>query len=195
VSCFLLPSSAAELNLSPQRKREKLFEAMLGQLESESRHRTVLMVFEDAHWIDPTSRELLDLTVDRVRHLPVMLVVTFRPGRPHVANLALNRLGERDGEALVQKLAGNAALTPDIVAEIVERTDGVPLFVEELTKAGAGKRRAGRPGGRGAGNDLAGRAVGPGDVACLADGAARPARAGAEGDRADRCGAWPRVYL
>jgi predicted ATPase len=137
-----LPSSAVDLNLSPQRKREKLFEAVLSQLEAVARHRPVLMVFEDAHWIDPTSRELLDLTVDRVRHLPVLLAVTFRPefhppwgGRSHVMSLALNRLGERDGEALVQELAGNAALTADIVAEIVERTDGVPLFVEELTKA------------------------------------------------------------
>jgi class 3 adenylate cyclase/predicted ATPase/DNA polymerase III delta prime subunit len=137
-----LPSSATELNLSPQRKREKLFEAMLGQLEAEARQRPVLMVFEDAHWIDPTSRELLDLAVDRVRRLPVLLAITFRPefqppwgGRSHVTSLALNRLGERDGEALVQNLAGNAALTAEMVAEIVERTDGVPLFVEELTKA------------------------------------------------------------
>ena len=137
-----LPSSAADLNLSPQRKRETLFEAFLHQLEAEARRRPALMVFEDAHWIDPTSRELLDLAVDRVRHLPVLLAITFRPefqppwsGRSHVTGLALNRLGERDGKVLVQKLAGNAALTPDIVAEIVERTDGVPLFVEELTKA------------------------------------------------------------
>src|SRR6202035_5720562 len=137
-----LPSSAADLNLSPQRKREKLFDALLSQLEAEARHRSVLMVFEDAHWIDPTSRELLDLTVDRVRQLRVLLAVTFRPefqppwgGRSHVTSSALNRLGDRDGEALVQTLAGNAALSPDIVAEIVERTDGVPLFVEELTKA------------------------------------------------------------
>jgi class 3 adenylate cyclase/predicted ATPase len=137
-----LPNSAADLNLSPQRKRESLFEALLNQLETEARRRPVLMVFEDAHWTDPTSRELLDLTVDRVRRLPVLVVITFRPefqppwgGRSYVASLALNRLGERDGGALVIKLAGNAALTPDIVAEIVERTDGVPLFVEELTKA------------------------------------------------------------
>src|SRR5271166_6569775 len=102
-----LPSSAADLNLSPQRKREKLFEAVLNQLEADARHRPVLMVFEDAHWIDPTSRELLDLTVDRVRRLPVLLAITFRPefqppwgGRSHVTSLALNRLGERDGEAL-----------------------------------------------------------------------------------------------
>ena len=76
------------------------------------------MIFEDAHWIDPTSRELLDLTVDRVRRLPVLLVITFRPefqppwgGRSHVTSLALNRLGERDGAALAQELAGNAALS------------------------------------------------------------------------------------
>ena len=137
-----LPSFAANLNLSPQRKREQLFEALLSQLAATARQRPVLMVFEDAHWIDPTSRELLDLTVDRVRRLPVLLAITFRPefqppwgGRAHVTSVALNRLGERDGEALVQSLAGHAALTPDIVAEIVERTDGVPLFVEELTKA------------------------------------------------------------
>jgi len=74
-----LPSSATDLNLSPQRKREKLFGAMLSQLEADARHRPVLMVFEDAQWIDPTSRELLDLTVDRARRLPVMLVITFRP--------------------------------------------------------------------------------------------------------------------
>ena len=137
-----LPNTAANLTLSPQRKREKLFEAMLNQLEAEARRRPVLMVFEDVHWIDPTSRELLDFTVDRVRYLPVLLAVSFRPefqppwsGRAHVTSLALNRLCERDGEALVQKLAGIASLTPDIVTEIVERTDGVPLFVEELTKA------------------------------------------------------------
>jgi class 3 adenylate cyclase len=101
-----LPSSAADLNLSPQRKREKLFEVLLHQLEALARSRAVLMVFEDAHWIDPTSRELLDLTVDRVRHLPVLLAITFRPefeppwgDRSHVTSLALNRLGERDGEA------------------------------------------------------------------------------------------------
>jgi predicted ATPase len=137
-----LPSSAADLNLSLRRKPEKLLEALLNQLEAEARHRPVLMVFEDAHWIDPTSREVLDLSVDRVRHLPVLLLITFRPefqppwgGRSHVMNMALNRLGERDGEALVRKLATNTALTTEIVAEIVERTGGVPLFVEELTKA------------------------------------------------------------
>src|SRR5262249_54529392 len=125
-----------------QRKREKLLQALLGQLVVIARERPVLMLFEDAHWIDPTSRELLDLIVDRVRGLPVLLAITFRPefqppwaDGSHVMSLALNRLGERAAEALVQTLAGNAGLTAAIIAEIVERADGVPLFVEELTKA------------------------------------------------------------
>jgi class 3 adenylate cyclase len=137
-----LPNSAVDLNISPQLKREKVFEALLNQFEVEARRRPVLMIFEDAHWIDPTSRELLDLTVDRVRRLPVLLAITFRPefqppwsGRSHVTSLAINRFDERDGAALVQNLAGNAVLSADIVAEIVARTDGVPLFVEEMTKA------------------------------------------------------------
>jgi predicted ATPase/sugar/nucleoside kinase (ribokinase family) len=119
-----------------------LFEALLHQLEALARARPVLMIFEDAHWIDPTSRELLDLTIDRVRRLPLLIVVTFRPefqqawgGQAHVTMLALNRLGERDVTALVRGLAGNAPLGSDIVEEIVERTDGVPLFIEELTRA------------------------------------------------------------
>ena len=197
-----LPSSAADLNLSPQRKREKLFEALLNQLAAEARHRPVLMVFEDAHWIDPTSRELLDLTVDRVRHLPVLLLITFRPefqqpwgGRSHVTSMALNRLGERDGEALVQTLAGNAALAPDIVAEIVERTDGVPLFVEELTKA---VLESAAQGDRVAAvlttTSLAALSV-PATLHASLMARLDPARAGGQGDRADRRGARPRVRL
>jgi tetratricopeptide (TPR) repeat protein len=137
-----LPNSAGDLNLSPQRKREKLFEGLLHQLEALARNQPVLFVFEDAHWIDPTSRELLDLTLDRVARLPVLVVVTFRPefhhawsGQPHMATMALNRLGGRDGATLVERLAGNAGLARETVHEIVERADGVPLFVEELTKA------------------------------------------------------------
>jgi predicted ATPase len=99
-------------------------------------------MFEDVHWIDPTSREMLDLMVDRVRHMPVLLIVTFRPefqqswvGQPHVTILALNRLDGRHVASLVLGLAGNTPLGSEVVQEIAERTDGVPLFVEELTKA------------------------------------------------------------
>ena len=137
-----LPSIAAELNLSPQRKREKLFEALIHQLDALVLSRPVLMVFEDAHWVDPTSRELLDLTINRVARLPVLLVITFRPefqhgwgGEPHVTSMSLNRLAGSDAAMLVERLAGNAGLSRETVEEIVERADGVPLFVEELTKA------------------------------------------------------------
>ncbi|MBV8506957.1 MAG: AAA family ATPase, partial [Alphaproteobacteria bacterium] len=112
-----LPSTAAGLNLSPQRKREMLFEALLHQLEALARTRPVVMIFEDAHWIDPTSRELLDLTIDRASRQPILLIVTFRPefrqawgGQAHVTVLALNRLGKRDVTTLVRGLAGNAPL-------------------------------------------------------------------------------------
>jgi tetratricopeptide (TPR) repeat protein len=137
-----LPNSAADLNLSPQRKREMLFEALLHQLESLACSQPVLMFFEDAHWIDPSSREFLDLISGRISGFRLLLVVTFRPefqhpwsGQPHVTTLALSRLGGRDGVALVEQIVGNGGLTREIVDEIVERADGVPLFVEELTKA------------------------------------------------------------
>ena len=91
-----LPNSTGDLNLSPRRRRERLFEAVLSQLEAEARGRPVLMLVEDTHWIDPRTRELLDLTVERIRRLPVLLLITFRPefhppwdGASHVTNFAL----------------------------------------------------------------------------------------------------------
>jgi predicted ATPase len=99
-------------------------------------------VFEDAHWVDPTSRELLDLTIKRVSGLPVLLIITFRPefqppwtGQPQVTVLALNRLDRRDRTVSMVQIAGSKALPDDLVDQIVDRTDGVPLFVEELTKS------------------------------------------------------------
>jgi len=129
-------------NLSPQRKKERTLEALIRQLEGLARQQPVVVVFEDAHWIDPTSRELLELTVERVRSLSVLLIVTFRPefqqpwtGQPQVTMLALNRLDRRDRTALVTQIAGAKALPDDIIGRIADRTDGVPLFVEELTKS------------------------------------------------------------
>jgi len=129
-------------NLSPQRKKERTLEALIRQVEVLARRQPVVMVFEDAHWIDPTSRELLDLAVGRVRSLPVLLIVTFRPefqvpwtGQPQVTMLALNRLDWRDRTALVAQIAGGKTLPDDVVDQIANRTDGVPLFVEELTKS------------------------------------------------------------
>jgi class 3 adenylate cyclase/predicted ATPase len=133
----------APLDLSPQRKKERTLTALLRQLERLARQQPVLLIFEDLHWIDPTSREFVDLVLARIDRLPVLAAATFRPefqppwtGQPHVTVMSLNRLGPGDGATMVERLAGNAALLPpDVIAEIVERTDGVPLFVEEMTKA------------------------------------------------------------
>jgi class 3 adenylate cyclase/predicted ATPase len=127
---------------SPQRKKDRTLAALIRQLEGLAWRQPVVMVFEDAHWIDPTSRELLDLTVERVRGLPVLLIVTFRPefqppwtGEPQVTILALSRLERRDRIVLVEQIAGGKALPDDVIEQIAQRTDGVPLFVEELTKS------------------------------------------------------------
>ena len=139
-----LPTSdiAPPLDVTPQRKKEKTFEALLRQVERLSRQQPVLMVFEDIHWIDPSSRELLDRTMQRIANRPVLLLATFRAefqppwtGQPHVTMLALARLDRRNTAAMVENIAGNSALPADIVQEIAQRTDGVPLFIEELTKA------------------------------------------------------------
>ena len=129
-------------NLTPQRKKERTLEALIRQLDGLARRQPVIMVFEDAHWSDPTSRELLDLTVERVRGLPVLLIVTFRPefqppwaGQPQVSMLALNRLDRHDRTVLVEQIAGGKALPDEVVDQIADRADGVPLFIEELTKS------------------------------------------------------------
>ena len=129
-------------NLSSLRKKERTLEALICRLENLARRQPLLMVFEDAQWIDPTSRELLDLVVKRVRDLPALLIVTFRPefqpswiGQAHVTMLVLNRLDLRDRAALIKQIAGRKSLPDDVSGQIVERTDGVPLFIEELTKS------------------------------------------------------------
>jgi predicted ATPase/class 3 adenylate cyclase len=142
----LLHISAADLyiprELNPQRKKEETFEALLRQVASLAQHQPVLIIYEDVHWIDPSTRELLDRLIDRVTALPILLLITFRPefqpswaGRSRVAMLALSRLARHQGAMLVQRVAGDKALPAETVKEIIDRTDGVPLFVEELTKA------------------------------------------------------------
>jgi class 3 adenylate cyclase len=130
------------LDLTAQQRRQKTLEALATQLETLSHSNTVLMIFEDVHWIDPTSLEVLGRTVDRVRKLGVLLIVTNRPefeapwvGMPHVAAVTVNRLGQREIATIIDRVAGNKTLSANIKHEIVERTDGIPLFVEEMTKA------------------------------------------------------------
>ncbi len=130
------------LELDPQQRRQKTLEALTAQLEALAQAKPVLMIFEDVHWIDPTSLEAVGRTVDRLRTLGVLLIVTYRPefeppwiGRPYVTALTLNRLGEREITAMIDRVTANKALPRSIRQDIIERTDGVPLFVEEMTKA------------------------------------------------------------
>ena len=130
------------LELNPQQRRQRTLEALTSQLAKLARQQPVLMIFEDAHWADPSSLEVFGRTVDQIKPLPVLLIITFRPdfnapwvGQSHVTSLTLNRLGEREATAIVARLVGNKELPADVMAEIVERTDGIPLFVEEMTKA------------------------------------------------------------
>ncbi len=130
------------LDLAPQQRRQRTLEALFVQIEVLTRANPVLMIFEDAHWIDPTSLEAFARTVDRLRALPVLLIVTFRPefeppwiGRPHVTALTINRLAQREIDALIDSVLGNKLIPANIRLDIVERTDGIPLFVEEMTKA------------------------------------------------------------
>ena len=130
------------LDLEPQQRRQKTLEALTTQVEALSRQNPLLMIFEDVHWTDPTSLETLGRVVDRVRSLPVLLIVTFRPefeppwiGRPYVTALTINRLAQRDIEAMIDRVVGNKLIPANVRQDIIERTDGIPLFVEEMTKA------------------------------------------------------------
>jgi class 3 adenylate cyclase/tetratricopeptide (TPR) repeat protein len=130
------------LNLTPQKRKEKTLHAQLAQVEGLAAQQPVLMVWEDVHWSDPTTRESLDLLIDRVPTLRVLVILTFRPefappwvGRSHVTMLILNRLPLRQRAEMIGHVTGGKALPKEIVEQIVDRTDGVPLFIEELTKA------------------------------------------------------------
>jgi class 3 adenylate cyclase/predicted ATPase len=130
------------LDLNPEQRRQRTFEALIAQVDALSRSSPVLMIFEDAHWTDPTSLEVFGRTVDRVRSLRVLLIVTFRAefelpwiGRPYVTFLALNRLGEQEITTMIDRVVGNQPLPANLRQDIIERTDGIPLFVEEMTKA------------------------------------------------------------
>jgi predicted ATPase len=130
------------LALDPQQRRQRTLEALTAQVEALSRQKPVLMILEDAHWADPTSMEAFSRAVDRTRTCGVLLIVTYRPefeppwiGRPYVTTLNLNRLAAREIVALIDRLTGNKSLPENIRQDIIERTDGIPLFVEEMTKA------------------------------------------------------------
>jgi predicted ATPase len=129
------------LNLNARKQKERTLHALLAQVKGLAARQPVLIVWEDVHWIDPTSRELLDLIVERVPSLPVLLIVTYRPefvspwvGRSQVTLTTLNRLSPRRCAEIIARVTGGKSLPEDVSGQIINRTDGVPLFIEELTK-------------------------------------------------------------
>jgi predicted ATPase len=187
------------LELTPQRQKQLTLEALLDQLAGLAAEQPVLLLYEDVHWIDPTTQELLNLAVECIPRLPVLCVVTFRPefsppwsGQPD-STLPLTRLGRREGAAMVEQVAQDKGLPEEVAAQILAKADGVPLFLEELTKTvlespAQGRRRslrARRP---------AATACDSRDAARLAHGASRSLGAG-KGSGADCCRDRPRVLV
>ena len=130
------------LELTPQQRRQKTLEALFTLVQTFARKNPVLIIFEDAHWSDPTSLEAFGRAVDQITGLPVLLLITFRPefeppwiGQANVTALTLNRLTRREVDAMIDRVTGNKTMPANIRQDIIERTDGIPLFVEEMTKA------------------------------------------------------------
>jgi class 3 adenylate cyclase len=130
------------LELTPQKRKEKTLAALTSQIEGLSAREPVLMVYEDLHWSDPTTRESVDLLIDRLSKRRILAIITFRPefspqwiGLPNVTMLTLNRLAPRQRSEMIAHVTGGKTLPKEISNQIVERTDGVPLFIEELTKS------------------------------------------------------------
>ncbi|MCK1341664.1 AAA family ATPase [Bradyrhizobium sp. 38] len=132
----------APLNLTPQKRKEKTLQVHVAQVECLAERQPLLMLWEDIHWSDPTTLESLDLLIDRAATLRVLMILTFRPeftppwvGRPHVTLLSLNRLPPRERAEMIVHVTGGKTLPGAIAEQIIDRTDGVPLFIEELTKS------------------------------------------------------------
>jgi class 3 adenylate cyclase/tetratricopeptide (TPR) repeat protein len=130
------------IELPPPLRRQKTIEALVSQVEMFAALNPVLMIFEDAHWTDPSSLELFSRVMDRISSTRMLLIVTYRQefsppwiGRPHVTILTINRLTRREIEALIDRVVGNKSLSAKVRQDIIVRTDGIPLFVEEMTKA------------------------------------------------------------
>jgi predicted ATPase/class 3 adenylate cyclase len=130
------------LALSPQKQKERTLVALAHQVQALARQRPVLIVLEDAHWIDPTTQELFDSLIAKVQGIPLLILLTHRPeyrpawiGEPNVASIMLSRWNRRQGADFVAKLTGGKAIPAEVLEQILTHTDGVPLFAEELTKS------------------------------------------------------------
>jgi hypothetical protein len=184
------------VNLSARLQKEKTIEVLAEQVAGLAQQHPVLMIFEDAHWADPTTLDLLSAVVDRIQSVEVLLFITYRPefeppwgGYSHVTLHSLNRLSRRQGARIVDMVTGGKSLPDEVLDQIITKTDGVPLFVEELTKA---VLETGLVADRYNDTVTGSTAVIP---ATLQDSLmARPARV-RQGARADRCLHRPRVQL
>jgi len=131
----------APLQLSPQQQRQQTYDALIAWLLEEAERHTLLAMCEDLHWADPTTLEFLGLLLEQAPTVPILLVFTARPdfqaswpARSHMTPITLARLERPQTEVLITRVAGGKALPPEVVDHIVTKTDGVPLYVEELTK-------------------------------------------------------------
>jgi predicted ATPase/class 3 adenylate cyclase len=129
------------LDLAPDAQKQRTLAMLLDQLAGLAAKQPVLAVYEDVHWADPSTKELLDLVVERVERLAILVVITFRPefvspwgSRGHITSLTLGRLGRRQGASIIEAATGGKQLPAEVLDQIVTKTDGVPLFIEELTK-------------------------------------------------------------
>jgi predicted ATPase len=130
------------IDMSPQQRRQRTLEALINQVIALAELSPVMMIVEDIHWVDPTTLEVLGRGIDRIKSVGVLLIMTYRPefqppwiGRPYATALGLNRLGEREIASMIDRVAGNKTLPDNIRKDIIDRTDGIPLFAEEMTKA------------------------------------------------------------
>jgi predicted ATPase len=135
------PEGTPPITLSPQKQKQKTQEALVAWMVEETTRQAVYCTWEDLHWVDPSSLEVLTLFLEQVPTTRLLALLTFRPDftppwrpRSHLTQLTLNRLGGKQVEAMVENLAGGRALPGEVLQQIVTKTDGVPLFVEELTK-------------------------------------------------------------
>jgi class 3 adenylate cyclase/tetratricopeptide (TPR) repeat protein len=134
-------SRYGEIKLTPQQQRTRTLDALINELVAQSRRNPVLCIIEDAHWIDATMLELLDLCLDRIADARILLLITARPtfehgfgGHPAVTRLSLNRLGRQQVAEIAMKVTAGRNLPDELLDEIARKTDGIPLFVEELTR-------------------------------------------------------------
>ena len=189
------------LPMTPQKHKDETLRTLVDITEAAARKQPSVVLFEDAHWADPTTLEVLDLLIDRVKTVPLLVVLTHRPEfqsrwseQGHVGALNLSKLTRTQSAAMVSALAGGKALPAALLEQILTRTDGVPLFVEELTKSILESGELKEAGDHYEYRWLGSRRHHSGHAAGFADGAAGSVHAG-EGDRPDRGSDWPRIQL